>query len=140
MELFGIGPMELIFILIIILLVVGPKDIEKFARNFGKFLNRMYKSPGYNMVRQASDELRNLPARLAREAQLDELQNMDEFKQIKSDLQEASSSLKRTDKPFDAWINDLATPSQPPTPPSPPRNGAPPTPANGTADKQERDA
>ena len=137
MELFGIGPMEFIFILIIILLVIGPNDISKFARNFGKFLNRLYKSPGYNMVRQASDELRNLPARLAREAQLDELKNMDEIKQIKSDLQDASSSLKRTDKPFDAWINDLATPSQPP---APPRNGAPPAAPNGTADKQERDA
>ena len=40
MELFGIGPMEFIFILIIILLVIGPNDIQKFARNFGKFLNR----------------------------------------------------------------------------------------------------
>ena len=132
MELFGIGPMEFIFILIIILLVIGPNDIQKFARNFGKFLNRMYKSPGYNMVRQASDELRNLPARLAREAQLDELKNMDELQQIKTDLQEASSSLKRTDKPFDAWINDLTTPSAPPAPPA--------ASSNGSADKQERDA
>jgi len=140
MELFGIGPMEFIFILIIILLVVGPNDIQKFARNFGKFLNRMYKSPGYNMVRQASDELRNLPARLAREAQLEDLKNMDELKQIKSDLEEAGNSLKRstsTDKPFDAWINDLATPAAPTQPATPPRNGTPP---NGTADKQERDA
>src|SRR5260221_6473073 len=137
MELFGIGPMEFIFILIIILLVIGPNDIQKFARNFGKFLNRLYKSPGYNMVRQASDELRNLPARLAREAQLEDLKNMDELKQIKSDLEEAGSSLKRTDKPFDAWINDLTQPSAPPQPPTPPRNGTPP---NGTADKQERDA
>src|SRR4030081_3097377 len=110
MELFGIGPMEFVFILIIILLVVGPKDIEKFARNFGRILNRVYKSPGYNMVRQASDELRNLPARLAKEAQLDELKNMDELKGLKSDLtdlQEANKTLRRTDKPFDAWVNDL---------------------------------
>jgi Sec-independent protein translocase protein TatA len=137
MELFGIGPMELIFILIIILLVVGPNDIQKFARNFGKLLNRIYRSPGYNMVRQASDELRNLPARLAREAQLDELKEMDEFKQIKADLQDASNSLKRTDKPFDAWVNDMTQPTQ--SPPAP-RNGTPPASSNGQADKQERDA
>jgi len=130
MELFGIGPMEFVFILIIILLVVGPKDIEKFARGFGKFLNRLYKSPGYNMVRQASDELRNLPARLAKEAQLDELKNMDELKQIKSDLQEANNTLRRSDKPFDAWVNDLTQPSQPP---------APPVSSNGQSDKTERD-
>ena len=137
MEIFGIGPMELIFILIIILLVVGPNDIQKFARNFGKLLNRLYRSPGYNMVRQASDELRNLPARLAREAQLDELKNMDEFKQIKSDLQDASNSLRRTDKPFDAWVTDMTQPTQSP---DAPRNGTPPASSNGQADKQERDA
>jgi Sec-independent protein translocase protein TatA len=137
MEIFGIGPMELIFILIIILLVVGPNDIQKFARNFGKLLNRIYRSPSYNMVRQASDELRNLPARLAREAQLDELKDMDEFKQIKADLQDASNSLRRTDKPFDAWVNDLTQPAQPPPAP---RNGTPPASSNGQTDKQERDA
>jgi len=139
MELFGIGPMEFVFILIIILLVVGPKDIEKFARGFGRFLNRLYKSPGYNMVRQASDELRNLPARLAKEAQLDELKNMDELKQIKSDLQEANNTLRRSDKPFDAWVNDLTQPSQPPAPRSGNGNGSPPVSSNGQSDKTERD-
>ena len=137
MELFGIGPMELVFILIIILLVVGPKDIEKFARNFGKILNRVYKSPGYNIVRQASDELRNLPARLAREAQLDELKDMDELKQIKSDLQDANNAL-RSDKPFDAWVNDLTQPSPPPAH-SGNGNGTPPVSSNGQSDKTERD-
>src|SRR5258708_3237128 len=138
MELFGIGPMELVFILIIILLVVGPKDIEKFARNFGKFLNRLYKSPGYNIVRQASDELRNLPARLAREAQLDELKDMDELKQIRTDLQDASQTLRRSDKPFDAWVNDLTNPAPPPAPQN--GNATPPLSSNGQSDKTERDA
>jgi Sec-independent protein translocase protein TatA len=138
MELFGIGPMEFVFILIIILLVVGPKDIEKFARNFGKILNRVYKSPGYNMVRQASDELRNLPARLAKEAQLDELKDMDELKGLKSDLQAANKTLRRSDKPFDAWVNDLTQPSPPPAPRN--GNGTPPVSSNGQSDKTERDA
>src|SRR5258708_30423068 len=140
MELFGIGPMEFVFILIIILLVVGPKDIEKFARNFGKILNRIYKSPGYNIVRQASDELRNLPARLAKEAQLDELKDMDELKQIKTDLQEANQTIRRADKPFDAWVNDLTQPSPPPVPRNGNGNGTPPLSSNGQSDKGERDA
>jgi Sec-independent protein translocase protein TatA len=139
MEIFGIGPMEFVFILIIILLVVGPKDIEKFARNFGKMLNRIYKSPGYNFVRQASDELRNLPARLAREAQLDELKDMDELKQIKSDLQDANKTLRSSaDKPFDAWVNDLTQPSPPPAARN--GNGTPPVSSNGQSGKTERDA
>jgi Sec-independent protein translocase protein TatA len=40
MENFGIGPLEIVFIFLIVLLAVGPKDIEKFVRNFGKRLNR----------------------------------------------------------------------------------------------------
>jgi len=135
MELFGIGPMEFVFILIIILLVVGPKDIEKFARNFGRMLNRIYKSPGYNIVRQASEELRNLPARLAKEAQLDELKDMDELKQIKTDLQQANQTIRRADKPFDAWISDLSQPSAPPAPRN--GNGAPPVSSNGQSDQGE---
>jgi Sec-independent protein translocase protein TatA len=137
MELFGIGPMELFFIFIIIILVVGPKDIQKAARTFGRLLNRLYRSPGYNMVRQASDELRNLPARLAREAQLDDLKDLSDINGIKKELQDTSNSIRRMDKPFDAWVNDL---SQPAKPPQPPPNGAPPSPPNGQVDKRERDA
>ena len=73
MEILGIGPMELIFILIILLVVVGPRNLSSSARDIGRFLNRMYRSDTWRMMTEASRTLRNLPNQLAREAALEEL-------------------------------------------------------------------
>jgi len=107
MEVFGIGPLEFLFIFIIILLVLGPKDIEKTARNLGKGLNRIYRSPNYQVIRKASEEIRNLPARLAAEAQLDELKEMTDFKEIEKDLTEAVKTINTAAAdPLKAWVEE----------------------------------
>jgi len=74
MELLGIGPLELAFIILIAVIVIGPRDIGKFARGAGRFLNRLYHSEEWKALNQASRNLRTLPNRLAREAALDELE------------------------------------------------------------------
>jgi Sec-independent protein translocase protein TatA len=127
MELFGIGWMEVIFILVLILLIAGPKDIEKGARSFGRFLNKLYRSPSYNAVRRASTELRNLPNRLAREAQLEELHSLKDLdKELRQDLQNTASAVNAslTGRP-------PAAPKPPVTPPPiapPPVSTSPVTP------------
>ncbi len=73
MEFLGVGPLELLVIIVIALLVLGPQDLAKTARTAGKFLNRMYRSDAWKTVTQASRDLRDLPNRLAREAALEEL-------------------------------------------------------------------
>jgi sec-independent protein translocase protein TatB len=73
MEVLGIGPLEALFVLILALLVVGPKDLGKAARSFGRFLNQLYRSEAWSAITQASRNLRTLPNRLAREAALEEL-------------------------------------------------------------------
>jgi Sec-independent protein translocase protein TatA len=74
MEFLGIGPLELAFIILITVIVIGPRDIGKFARSAGQFLNRLYRSEEWKALNQASRNLRSLPNRLAREAALDELE------------------------------------------------------------------
>ena len=74
MEFLGIGPLELVLIAILALVLVGPRDLAKVGRDAGRFLNRMYRSPTWRTMNEASRELRNLPNRLAREAELDTLQ------------------------------------------------------------------
>jgi Sec-independent protein translocase protein TatA len=74
MEFLGIGPLELAFIILIAVIVIGPRDIGRFSRNAGKFLNRLYRSEEWKALNQASRNLRTLPNRLAREAALDELE------------------------------------------------------------------
>jgi Sec-independent protein translocase protein TatA len=74
MEFLGIGPLELAFIILIAVIVIGPRDIGRFARSAGQFLNRLYRSEEWKALNQASRNLRTLPNRLAREAALDELE------------------------------------------------------------------
>jgi sec-independent protein translocase protein TatB len=135
MELFGIGPLELLFIFIIILLVIGPKDIEKTSRNLGKMINKVNRSPNFQVVRRASEELRNLPARLAREAQLDELKELTDLSDVKKELQETANTIGNLNRPFDAWTKELKPGETPPadatapsaaTVPADPSSAAPP--------------
>ena len=84
MDFLGVGPLELIFVLIIALLIIGPNDIGKTARTIGKFLNRLYKSEEWRALTEASRTIRTLPNRLAREAELEE------FKDIKDSFKDAS--------------------------------------------------
>jgi sec-independent protein translocase protein TatB len=72
-DLFGVGPLELLLVVLLALVLFGPKDIANHARSAGRFLNRLYKSEGWRTMTQASSALRNLPNRLAREAELDQL-------------------------------------------------------------------
>jgi len=71
MEILGVGPSELIFIIIIALIVLGPKDMQKAGKTVGKYLNKLVKSDGWKAFQQTSRELRNLPTNLMREANMD---------------------------------------------------------------------
>lgn len=71
MEILGVGPSELIFIIVIALIVLGPKDMQKAGKSIGQFLNRLVKSDAWKAFQQTSRELRNLPTNLMREANMD---------------------------------------------------------------------
>ena len=73
MEILGIGPLEALFIILIALIAVGPKDIGKAARSAGRLLNELYRSEAWKNLSEASRSIRALPNRLAREAALEEL-------------------------------------------------------------------
>jgi len=81
MELFGIGPLELLFILIIALVVLGPRDMVKAGRSVGRFLRKTILSPTWLKMQR---EIRNLPYQMMREAGLEE-----EDLRIKADIENA---------------------------------------------------
>lgn len=114
MDIFGIGPLEFLFVLILILLVAGPKDIGKGARALGRGLNRLYRSANYQMVRRVSQEIRNLPARLAEEAQLEELKEVAQLKELKeaeAEVKAAARDISAVNKQeMEAWVTDLDAP------------------------------
>jgi sec-independent protein translocase protein TatB len=71
MEILGIGASELLFILIIALIVLGPKDMQKAGRTIGRWLNQLVRSDSWKVFQRTSAELRNLPRNLMREANIE---------------------------------------------------------------------
>lgn len=72
MQLFGIGPLEFLFILVIMLLVLGPRGMVKAARNAGKSIRKLTRSPLWSEIVGTSREVRNLPAKIIKEAGIED--------------------------------------------------------------------
>ena len=73
MEILGIGPLELLFIVLLALLILGPKDMVRMGKSLGQGLSKLVKSDTWKTVRQASDKVRSLPNELMREAGIEEM-------------------------------------------------------------------
>jgi Sec-independent protein translocase protein TatA len=114
MDILGVGPLELIFILIIALIVLGPSDMVKAGRTIGKFLRQVVTSSTWRAVSRTSDELRTLPNKLIRDAGLEE-----DFKEIqdatkKVVLPSLDSDMSKWQEDIDTWTTPPAIGKQPP--------------------------
>lgn len=100
MEILGIGPSELLFIIIIALIVLGPRDMQKAGRTVGRWLNNLVRSDGWKAFQQTSREIRNLPTKLMREANMELAETEREMQKVldttKKPPASASSSAFRT--------------------------------------------
>ncbi len=74
MEILGIGFGELLLIVLIILILFGPKEMVKTGRTLGQWLNQMVRSPTYQVLTKTGEEIKNLPRNLMREANLQDFQ------------------------------------------------------------------
>jgi Sec-independent protein translocase protein TatA len=102
MELLGIGLPELFFIVILILLILGPKDMISAGKTIGRTLRKFVMSPEWQAVRKTGQELQQLPTKLMREANLEELQALEsEIKatgqQLRGDLKSVSQQIQPPD-------------------------------------------
>ena len=91
MDILGIGPLEIILILVLALIIFGPKEIDNAGKTIGKNLNKMIRSDTWKTINQTSRELKNLPTRLMRESGLDELEES-----TKDELSKAENMLKQS--------------------------------------------
>jgi len=101
MEILGIGPLELFFILLIALIVLGPGDMVKAGRTLGRFLRKIISSPEWRTVQKASRELRYLPNRLIREANLEDLsKDLSDINKIGGQI---NADIKKMDIDLASW-------------------------------------
>lgn len=112
MELLGVGIPELIFVIIIALIVLGPKDMQSAGKTIGKWLRSIITSDGWKVFQQTSREIRTLPNKLIRDAN-DEINKIGkEINPILRQAQDNASYL--ADKGRD--VKKPVTPSQPYSP------------------------
>ena len=107
MDILGIGPTELVFIILIALILLGPKDMQKTSRTIGRWLRNMTRSDNWRAFRDTSREIRNLPNRLMREANLEDLEK--DVGKIGKEIQESTDL-----KGYGAWSNPAAAKPKPP--------------------------
>lgn len=110
MEFLGIGPLELFFIILIALIVLGPKDMVKAGRTLGRFMRQIVTSESWRTIQQASRELRTLPNKLMREAGIEDLQkDFPGAQQIRKEI-----GLDEMKKEMDGLQEDIADWTTPP--------------------------
>jgi len=109
MELLGVGPGEILLILVIMLLVFGPERLPEFARQAGRFVVRVrdwiQRSPDAALVLRAraelESELQAIRAELTREVE-----------SVRQDLQSVRSDLADAGKLVEQSAQDAAAVSK----------------------------
>jgi Sec-independent protein translocase protein TatA len=92
MDFLGIGPLEIVFIVIIALIIFGPNDIIRAGKSMGRFMRKVVTSDAWKAFQQASKGMRDIPTSLMREAGLEEndlreLTGMKDFEKATKDLE-----------------------------------------------------
>lgn len=118
MEILGIGASELLFILLIAIIVLGPKDMQKAGKTVGRWLNQFVRSDGWKALQRASKEIRSLPTSLMREANLEDLREMD---------REIRNNIDPRPRPSAPGPTREPSPPEPKQSPSQPPSAAPDT-------------
>ncbi len=120
MDILGVGPLELLFIFLIALIVLGPQDMKKTGLTLGRFMRKIVTSQGWRDFQQGWRNLRYLPNKMMREAGLEEdiqsiNQSMKDFQKLKPsfDTSDLDKEFKDTEKDISSWLT-------PPTIDSPP--------------------
>jgi len=119
MEILGIGISELIFVILIALVVLGPRDMQKTGKTIGRWLNKIVRSSEWQEIKNASRKLKTLPNQLMREANLDEIQaELGQYrnKDIKVTMPDEKSDEAAPESPYGAWVeggNSIAPPADP---------------------------
>ncbi len=127
MDILGVGPLEFVFVLVIMLLVLGPRGMVKSVHEVGEFLRKVVQSPVWKSIINSSQEIRQVQTQIIKESGLDE-----SFKEIRASTQSINQVTNNLVRPTlaEAKIDPIsmkvpsapadteaaATPAEPPSP------------------------
>ena len=104
MEIFGVGPLEFILVLVLALIILGPEDMVGTARKIGQWVYRVVRSPTWRSIMATSQDLRELPKKIVREAGLEDTMN-----EIKQTADEVKTDLKDTTREINTEMQAATT-------------------------------
>lgn len=105
MNILGVGPLELAFLLILAIIVLGPAEMIKLGKSAGKFIYKLQTSDLWSGMKRVSKDISNLPYKLAREAGLDEINEQLKNNSIGNiDFTESEIKDKDSDS-FSSWTS-----------------------------------
>ena len=85
MDILGIGIPELGFIILIALILLGPKDMQKAGKTIGGFMRKIVMSPEWRTVKDVSRKVKTLPNEWMREAN-EEIQGLGDNLNIDNEI------------------------------------------------------
>ena len=144
MRIFNLGISEIILIVILALIILGPGNMVKTAREIGAFIRKVTKSPYWQEIWATKRELTEIPRMLAKEADLDatlkDLNN--ETRNIHSSVASTMSDfIKEVDEPLKEVDKELkAEPVIEVTLPVPPQQTIEPKNSQEVAQTSETEA
>jgi len=122
MEILGIGPLEIVLVLVLALVILGPKGMVDMGRKIGRWTRSFVRSPLWKDITTAQREVSDLPRKLVREAGIDEVKAS-----LRQTGQEASQSIHGLSREITA--DPVEAPPEnnilPPAPPPPDPDGQP---------------
>lgn len=86
MEIFNIGPLELVIVLVLALIVFGPERMAKYARDSAIFIRKIIRSPFWRDLVSTTEEIKSIPQQLVKEADLED--SLREISQLKNTISE----------------------------------------------------
>ena len=104
MQIFGVGPLELLMILILALVIMGPQDMVGTARRLGQWVYSVVRSPTWRAIMETSADLRELPTKLVREAGLDEA-----IKEVKDTADQVQAEMAATTREINAEMQSVSS-------------------------------
>jgi hypothetical protein len=109
MDIFGIGPLEFILILLIALIIFGPSDMAKAGRTLGRSLRRLVMSEEWRIIAQSAREIRHFPERMMREAGVEEIKKELPDLRKDADLDGLSRDISDWQREVSGWTKQTDT-------------------------------
>lgn len=107
MELFGVGPLEFLLVLVLALVIMGPQDMVNTARKMGQWIYRVVRSPTWRAILDTSQDLRDLPKKIVRDAGIDDAMQVikDTANQVKTEMSETTLAISNEMRAANSDIN-----------------------------------